>query len=118
MTKVNSKKKSNQKVGGENKKQGKYTKQARREAREILERGETLGGVFIEMMMLSQNGVPGIGMCAVAMARALAALKSVARSAEVDLDGLYEANLKMYEDLYAKVAEEELRNRNHTKGRA
>ena len=83
-----------------------------REAREILERGETLGGVFIEMMMLSQNGLPGIGMCAVAMARALAALKSVARSAEVDIDGLYEMNLKMYEKMYDRITEEELRNRN------
>ncbi len=113
MTKVNSKKKSNQKVGKESGKQGKYNKKPMsREAREILERGETLGGVFIEMMMLSQNGLPGIGMCAVAMARALAALKSVARSAEVDIDGLYEMNLKMYEKMYDRITEEELRNRN------
>ena len=110
MTKVNSKKKSNQKVGKESGKQGKYSKQVRQEAREILERGETLGGVFIEMMMLSQNGVPGIGMCAVAMARALAALKSVARSAEVDIDGLYKMNLKMYEKMYDRITEEEMRN--------
>ena len=105
--------KSNQKVGKESGKQGKYNKKPMsREAREILERGETLGGVFIEMMMLSQNGLPGIGMCAVAMARALAALKSVARSAEVDIDGLYEMNLKMYEKMYDRITEEELRNRN------
>lgn len=116
---MNSKKKSNQKVGGENKKQGKYNKQqARREACEMLRRGETLGGVFIEMMMLSHDGPLGLGMCAVAVARALAALKSVARSAEVDIDDLYEANLRMYEEMYERITEEEMRNRNHTKGRA
>lgn len=112
MTKV-SFKKSNQKVGKESGKQGKYNKKPMsREARDILERGETLGGVFIEMMMLSQNGLPGIGMCAIALARALAALKSVARSAEMDIDGLYKTNLRIYEEMYERVTEEELRNRN------
>jgi len=104
--------KSNANVGGENGKKGKYSKQVRREARDILERGETLGGVFIEMMMLAQNGLPGIGMCAIALARALAALKSVARSAEMDIDGLYKTNLRIYEEMYERVTEEELRNRN------
>lgn len=105
--------KSNAKVSKENKKKGKYSKQVRREARDILERGETLGGVFIEMMMLTQNGTLGLGMCAVALARALAALKSVARSAEVDIDDLYEMNLKLYGDMYEQVTEEELRKRHH-----
>ena len=103
--------KSNANVGGENGKKGKYSKQVRREARDILERGETLGGVFIEMMMLAQNGLPGIGMCAIALARALAALKSVARSAEVDIDDIYRAHLKMYEKMYDRITEEEMRNK-------
>ena len=105
--------KSNARVGNESGKTGKYTKQLRRESLGMLERGETLGGVFIEMMMLTQDGLPGIGMCAIAMARALAALKSVARSAEVEIDDLYEANLRMYEEMYDRVTEEELRNCNH-----
>lgn len=103
--------KPNAKVGNETGKKGKYSKQMKLEVRDIFERGETLGGVFIEMMMLTQDGPLGLGMCAVAMARALAALKSVAKSAEVDIDDLYQFNLQEYERLYEGLADDELRAR-------
>lgn len=111
--KINSK--SNAKVGSENRKKSSNQegqKTISRESRELLRRGEALGGVFIELMTFCTQGAMGLGVCAVAMARALAALRSVAKSEGVEIESLFQGELKAYEELYYKLAEEELRNKN------
>ncbi len=104
--------KPNTKVGSENRKSGAERRRIKREARKLLERGEMLGDVFIDMMKIhSPDGAYGLGSCAVALARALAALRSVAERMGVEIESLYQGHLRAYENLYQKVTEEELRNR-------
>ena len=82
-----SNKKSNSNVGNENMKK----------AEMLVEKGEVFGDSIIGMMSLFAYSYEEIGIAAIGMAKALAALKSVATNLGVDIEKLYKSELKHFE---------------------
>ena len=78
--------KSNSKKSAKNGKE----KKAYENAVEMVENGEMLGSSFIGIMAMSATNWKGIGIATYALAKAWAALKSMAEDADVEVESLFE----------------------------
>lgn len=68
-----------------------------KKAQELMERGELFGDSIIGMMAQFATDWRGFGIATVGLAKALAALKTVAHKADVDLDDLHKGLLGNFE---------------------
>ena len=91
-------KKSNQ-VGNE--------KKLNEDVQELMERGDIFGQSIIGVMAQFATNWKGIGIAAVGLAKALAALKAVARESDVDVESLYKNELAYFEKEYSSIHFEE-----------
>ena len=73
----------------------------REEAMMILKKGESFGEALVEVMSEFAIDWKGMGIATIGLAKALAALRSVAKELGVDVDKLYESELAYFEELYA-----------------
>ena len=94
------------------KKSGKNGKEKRinEYALEIVEKGEMLGDSFIGIMAISAINTKGIGIATYALAKAWAALRSVAEEMDVEVDSLFEGTTS----LFINEFREDIRNINET----
>lgn len=94
------------------KKSGKNGKEKRfnEYALEIVEKGEMLGDSFIGIMAISAINTKGIGIATYALAKAWAALRSVAEEMDVEVDSLFEGT----SSLFINGFREDIRNINET----
>lgn len=97
----NFRKKSN-KVG---KKVNNSKNQAREEAKLMLGRGEVFGDAIIWNMSLFALDVKGMGVATIGLAKALAALKNVAKAYDVNITNLFESELAHFEKKYNEISE-------------
>ena len=102
MTKKNLKK-TNAKVGGENKKSSKESKRLEKDARELMERGNTFGDIVLDLLDLFILDWKDFGAAAIGMARAVAALKQEARNEGVPVDKLFKGQLEHFEREFADL---------------
>lgn len=91
-------KKSNQ-VGNE--------KKLNENVQELMEMGNNFGQSIIGLMAQFATNWKGIGIAAVGLAKALAALKAVARESDVEIESLYKKELAYFEDEYFSILSEE-----------
>ena len=75
-------------------------KELDQKVRELMERGDVFGQSIIGLIAQFAYDWKGIGVAAVGMAKALAALKAVAREVDVDIDKLYKSELAHFENEY------------------
>ena len=75
---------------------------------EMLEKSDLFGQSIIGMMALFAYNWKGIGIAAVGLAKALAALKAVARETGVDIKNLYEGQLAHFEKQYTSLSDIDL----------
>jgi hypothetical protein len=75
---------------------------------EMLEKSDLFGQSMIGMMALFAYNREGIGIAAVGLAKALAALKAVARETGVDIKNLYEGQLAHFEKQYNSLSDIDL----------
>ena len=94
------------------KKSGKNGKEKRfnEYALEIVEKGEMLGDSFIGIMAISAINTKGVGIATYALAKAWAALRSVAEEMDVEVDSLFEGTTS----LFINEFREDIRNINET----
>lgn len=94
------------------KKSGKNGKEKRinEYALEIVDKGEMLGDSFIGIMAMSAINTKGIGIATYALAKAWAALRSVAEEMDVEVDSLFEGT----SSLFINGFREDIRNINET----
>ena len=94
------------------KKSGKNGKEKRinEYALEIVDKGEMLGDSFIGIMAMSALNTKGIGIATYALAKAWAALRSVAEEMDVEVDSLFEGT----SSLFINGFREDIRNINET----
>lgn len=80
------------------KKSGKNGKEKRinENALEIVEKGEVLGDSFIGIMAISAINTKGVGIATYALAKAWAALRSVAEEMDVEVDSLFEGTTSLF----------------------
>lgn len=80
------------------KKSGKDGKEKRNyeNALEMVEKGEMLGDSFIGIMAISAINWKGIGIATYALAKAWAALRSVAEEMDVEVDNLFEGTASLF----------------------
>ena len=80
------------------KKFGKNGKEKRinENALEIVEKGEVLGDSFIGIMAISAINTKGVGIATYALAKAWAALRSVAEEMDVEVDSLFEGTTSLF----------------------
>ena len=102
MTKVNLKK-TNVKVGGENKKSSKQTKRLEKESRELMERGNLFGDFVLDLLDLFIVDWKDFGSASIGLARAVAALKQEARNEGVPVDKLFKGQLEHFEREFAEL---------------
>lgn len=74
---------------------------------EFMERGDIFGQSIIGLMAQFATNWQGIGIAAVGLAKALAALKAVARESDVDVESLYKNELAYFEKEYSSIHLEE-----------
>ena len=75
---------------------------------EMLEKSDMFAQSIIGMMALFAYNWKGIGIAAVGLAKALAALKAVARETGVDIKNLYEGQLAHFEKEYNSLSDIDL----------
>lgn len=75
-------------------------KKAYENAVEMVEKGEMLGSSFIGIMAMSATNWKGIGIATYALAKAWAALKSIAEDADVEVDSLFEGTTSNFLQVY------------------
>jgi len=75
---------------------------------EIMEKSDLFGQSIIGMMALFAYNWKGIGIAAVGLAKALAALKAIANEVGVDIKALYEGELAHFEKEYNSLSEIDL----------
>jgi len=75
---------------------------------EIMEKSDLFGQSIIGMMALFAYNWKGIGIAAVGLAKALAALKAVARETGVDIKNLYDGELAHFEKEYNSLSDFDL----------
>ena len=75
---------------------------------EMLEKSDLFGQSIIGMMALFAYNWKGIGIAAVGLAKALAALKAIANEVGVDIKDLYEGELAHFEREYNSLSEIDL----------
>lgn len=78
-------------------------KKSMQNVQEMMERGEELGDTLMGILMLVATNWKGMGIAAIGMAKALAALKSIARDAGVDIEKLYSGELAFHEQEMAEM---------------
>ena len=80
------------------KKSGKNGKEKRNSeyALEIVEKGELLGDSFIGIMAISATNTKAISITTYALAKAWAALRSVAEEMDVEVDSLFEGTTSLF----------------------
>ena len=80
------------------KKSGKNGKEKRNSENvlEIVEKGELLGDSFIGIMAISATNTKGIGIATYALAKAWAALRSVAEEENVEVDSLFKGSTSLF----------------------
>ena len=83
-------------------------KELDQKAQEIMEKSDMFGQSIIGMMALFAYDWKGIGVAAVGLAKALAALKAVARETGVDIKNLYEGQLAHFEKQYNSLSDIDL----------
>lgn len=98
MTKKNFKK-SNARVG---KKNGRNN-QSREEALLMLDKGGEFGNGIISMMAMFAYDFKGMGIAAIGLAKALAALKDISRQVGVDIDKLYDSELAYFKSFFEEL---------------
>ena len=98
MTKKNFKK-SNARVG---KKNGRNN-QSREEALLMLDKGGEFGNGIISMMAMFAYDFKGMGIAAIGLAKALAALKDISRLVGVDIDKLYDSELAYFKSFFGEL---------------
>ncbi len=98
--------KKNFKKSGKNGKEKRFNEYAL----EIVEKGEMLGDSFIGIMAMSALNTKGIGIATYALAKAWAALRSVAEEMDVEVDSLFEGTTS----LFINEFREDIRNINET----
>ncbi len=74
---------------------------------EFMERGDIFGQSIIGLMAQFATNWKGIGIAAVGLAKALAALKAVARESDVDVESLYKNEFTYFEKEYSSINFEE-----------
>lgn len=94
-------------AGKSGKRVNKSKNQAREEAKLMLGRGEVFGDSIIWNMSLFALDAKGMGIAAIGLAKALAALENVAESAGVDISDLFGSELAHFEGVYNKLTEKE-----------
>ena len=75
---------------------------------EIMEKSDLFGQSIIGMMALFAYNWKGIGIAAVGLAKALAALKAIANEVGVDIKALYEGELAHFEREYNSISDIDL----------
>ena len=75
---------------------------------EIMEKSDLFGQSIIGMMALFAYNWKGIGIAAVGLAKALAALKAIAHETGVDIKALYEGELAQFEKEYNSLSDIDL----------
>ena len=75
---------------------------------EIMEKSDLFGQSIIGMMALFAYDWKGIGVAAVGLAKALAALKAIANEVGVDIKALYEGELAHFEREYNSISDIDL----------
>lgn len=103
MKKATKVKKTNQKVGGVNKKSSKLTKQLEAESRELMERGDKFGDIILDHLDLFIVDWKDYGSAAIGLARAVAALKQEARNEGVPVDKLFQGQLESFEKEFSII---------------
>jgi hypothetical protein len=94
-------------AGKSGKRVNKSKNQAREEAKLMLGRGEVFGDSIIWNMSLFALDANGMGIAAIGLAKALAALENVANASDVNIDDLFESELAYFEMVYNDPTEEE-----------
>jgi hypothetical protein len=98
MTKKNFKK-SNARVG---KKNGRNDHSGE-EALLMLDKGGEFGNGIISMMAMFAYDFKGMGIAAIGLAKALAALKDISRQVGVDIDKLYDSELAYFKSFFEEL---------------
>lgn len=75
-------------------------KEFEQKVQEIMVKSDMFGQSIIGMMALFAYDWKGIGVAAVGLAKALAALKAIANEVGVDIKALYEGELAQFEEQY------------------
>ena len=83
-------------------------KELDQKVQEIMEKSDMFGQSIIGMMALFAYDWKGIGVAAVGLAKALAALKAIANEAGVDIKALYEGELAHFDREYNSISDIEL----------
>ena len=83
-------------------------KELDQKVQEIMEKSDMFAQSIIGMMALFAYNWKGIGIAAVGLAKALAALKAVARETGVDIKNLYEGQLAHFEKEYNSLSDIDL----------
>lgn len=96
---------SKKNAGKSGKKVNKNVNPSRAEAKLLLGRGEVFGDAIIWIMSLFALDVKGMGIAAIGLAKALAALKSVAKCTGVNIDSLFENELAHFEKKINEISE-------------
>ena len=96
-------KKSNAKVGNENRKNGVESKRLEKESRELMERGNTFGDFVLDLLDLFIVDWKDFGSASIGLARAVAALKQEARNEGVPVDKLFKGQLEHFEREFADL---------------
>lgn len=79
----------------------------REEAKLLLEKGDTFGDALIGMLSLIATDYKGMGLAAIGLAKALAALKNVAKLTDVNIDSLFESELAHFEKRFNELSKAE-----------
>ena len=78
---------------------------SREEAKLMLGKGEVFGDAIIWNMSLFALDVKGMGVATIGLAKALAALKNVAKAYDVNIETLFESELVHFEKKYNEIEE-------------
>lgn len=95
------------KAGKAGKKKNKIEYPTMEEAKLLLEKGDTFGDALISMLSLIATDYKGMGLAAIGLAKALAALKDVAKNYDVNIDSLFESELAHFEKRFDEFSKAE-----------
>jgi len=83
-------------------------KELDQKVQEMMDKSDMFGQSIIGMMALFAYNWKGIGIAAVGLAKALAALKAIANEVGVDIKALYEGELAHFEREYNSISDIDL----------
>lgn len=79
-----------------------------RAARQIIEDGESFGNAIISMMSIFATNVKGMGIAAVGLAKALAALRNIGEVTGIDIKDIYDNELAYFDNKFDEITVEEM----------